>query len=306
MQIFYEGVDIFSETSLNMCIHDMYAEQMADTVLLRFNDTKHLWDSWAPAKEEHISVVLGHGKTGDMVIESIKPVNSLIEIRASSIPTNANDKSNKAWQNVKFSQLCAEIAAKKGLTLEMYGVADQTYAYVCQANKEDFVFLSERCVLEGCAFLVYDGKLVVYSEQYLEEQTPAETLIIDRNVKFDYKNNANEIYGSCILKNSQLSGRYAVLGTTGRALEKTFNGKITSQAEADRFAKNLLRHHNKKMRTGICYSSTYLPQYAAGSMVDLETAGVPSWNGPAFLHHVRHDYVKAETKLFFRKPLEGY
>lgn len=306
MQIFYEGVDIYPEISLNMCVHDMYAEQQADTVTLRFNDTMHLWDAWAPKKEEKIAVSLGNGKTGQMIIESIKPFNSLVEIRASSIPTNANDKSNKSWQQVTFLQLCSEIADRKGLTMESYGVTDQTYAYVCQSNKEDFVFLAERCILEGCAFLVYDGRLVIYSESYLESQNPKETLLIARNVKFDYKNNANQVYGTCILKNGQLNGSYNVSGATNRVLEKTIGMKITSQAEADRFAKNYLRAENKKMMTGVCYSSTFLPQYAAGSMVNLQTEGVSSWNGPAFLYHVRHDYVKAETKLFFRKPLEGY
>ena len=47
-------------------------------------------------------------------------------------------------------------------------------------------------------------------------------------------------------------------------------------------------------------------QYAAGSVVTLATEGVKSWDGTAFISRIRHDYVKTRSKLYLRKPLEGY
>ena len=46
--------------------------------------------------------------------------------------------------------------------------------------------------------------------------------------------------------------------------------------------------------------------YAAGSVVTLATEGVKSWDGTAFISRIRHDYVKTRSKLYLRKPLEGY
>lgn len=81
---------------------------------------------------------------------------------------------------------------------------------------------------------------------------------------------------------------------------------MSSQGEADRYAKNMLRYENKKMSSGVVDYDKFLGAYAAGSVVNLETEGVSSWNVPVFLTHVRHDMVRARTKLFFRKTLEGY
>ena len=108
-----------------------------------------------------------------------------------------------------------------------------------------------------------------------------------------------------MLNNGSVTGIYES-GQSSRVLNKVINVRISSQAEANRFAKNLLRFENKKMTTATCESDIFLPEYAAGSTITIETPGVKSWNGAVFCTHVRHDLMKARSKLFFRKPLEGY
>ena len=53
---------------------------------------------------------------------------------------------------VKFLQLAQEIAGRHGLTLETYGITDQTYDYVEQNNLADFAFFQNRCTLEARRF----------------------------------------------------------------------------------------------------------------------------------------------------------
>lgn len=303
MKIFYEGIDIYPSVSVHQCVYDSYGEQQGDSLRIVFNDTTDLWDTWKPAKGDKISASLGACDTGDMHIISVMPENGFMCLRASSIPGTHNNRSNKSWQHVHFKQLCREIGARHGLECDFYGVEDQTYEYVNQQNKEDFVFLEERCVMEGCAFLVYNGRLVIYSESHIETAGSNNVLRIGSDVKFDYRDNSNDVYGVCMIKNGALVGTYSS-GLTDRALEKVLSVKISSQAEANRFAKNLLRFANKKMTEGVCYSNVFLPGYAAGSLVNLETAGASSWNVPVVMTHVRHDFVKATTKLWFRKTLE--
>lgn len=306
MQLIYEGVDIYNDISVSQCIYDSYGEQHSDTLKILFNDTRDTWDSWQPQKGDMIRAILGACDTGQMYVVSVKPENGLMCLRANSIPEDYNDKKNKSWEFVTFKQICAEVAERHGLSCEFYGVEDQTYEYVNQQNHEDFVFLEERCVLEGCAFLVYDNRLVIYSEPFLESTESNDELIITNDVKFDYSDDSKRAYNTCIVKNGAITGMHSVTGAAEKVLEKVLSIKISSQAEANRFAKNLLRFENKKMTRGVCYSDKYLPGYAAGTMVNIATTGVASWNGPVIMTHVRHDMLKATTKLFFRKPLEGY
>lgn len=241
-----------------------------------------------------------------MHITSVRPENGKMCIRASSVPQNHNAKSSKSWQNICFKQLCEEIAGRHNISCKFYGVTDQVYEYVNQQNKEDFVFISERCILEGCAFLIYDKKMIVYDEHGIESAGADVTLKIRDNDQFEYRDVSQDIYSACVLKNGKLSGRYTVPGMPEKILTKVININMSGQAEADRYAKNILRYENKKMSSGVIDYDKFLGAYAAGSVVNLETAGVDSWNVPVFLTHVRHDMVRARTKLYFRKILEGY
>ena len=99
-----------------------------------------------------------------MFVESVVPESGIVTLRAYSMPQSVKDKRSKAWEKVKFLQLAQEIAGRHGLTLQTFGITDQTYDYVEQNNLPDFAFFQQRCTLEGAAFLVYDGKLVVYDE----------------------------------------------------------------------------------------------------------------------------------------------
>jgi len=305
MQLLYENVDIFDQVAISQCIYDSYAESQSDTLRVVFADGNDLWDAWKPEKNHKIRAVLGGCDTGDMYVMSVRPENGKMCLRASSVPPSHNDKSNKSWTAVRFKQLCQEIAGRHNLTCEFYGVTDYTYEYVNQQNKEDFIFLSERCVLEGCAFLVYKGKLVVYSESYIENQAAGNVLDIPQSVKFEYQDSSQDAYSSCAVKNGTFVGQYSA-GEGEKVITKVINTRMSSQAEANRYAMNILRFSNKGMTSGVVTSDYYLPGFAAGTLIQLNTAGTPSWNVPVFMTHVRHDMVKATTKLFFRKTLGGY
>lgn len=194
MKILYEGVDIYPDISVHRCYHDMYAEKQSDELLLKLNDTRELWDSWNPKKGDTIAIEDGAAKTGKMFVESVVPESGIITLRAYSVPQSAKDKRSKSWEKVKFLQLAQEIAGRHGLTLETYGITDQTYDYVEQNNLADFAFFQNRCTLEGAAFLVYDGKLVVYDEAYMESQQPVDTITITPANDFEYVDDVVDAY----------------------------------------------------------------------------------------------------------------
>lgn len=303
MQIIYEGKDIYPDISVKACEHEMFAESRADSLVIRFNDTSHQWDGWSVEQESTIEVIEGAARTGKMYIYDVTPQNGVYTLKAFSIPPTSKNRTSKSWEKVYFRQLCKEIAARHGLDYEEHGVKDYLYEYVVQNNLPDFVFLEQRCKLEGCSFLVFDGKLVVYGEAELEATSPQMSLTLNTDADFTYADNTAKSYKAAEVVNGSRVGNYTAGTQSGsRILHKNITIPMHSDAEANRFARNLLRLENKNQRTGVIVWDIQR-ELAPGSILQLKTHGVKSWDGNAFIYRLRHDYLAEKSKLFIRKPL---
>ena len=97
MNLYYNGTDIYESVSVNYCVHEMYAEKQADTLVIRFNDPKGVWSKWAPADGDVIRFKESASDTGKMFIHSMKPENGLFTIRAMSMPKSGATKRSKSW-----------------------------------------------------------------------------------------------------------------------------------------------------------------------------------------------------------------
>ena len=305
IQITYNGVDITESVSINRCYHDMYASGQSDTLHLRMNDTGNLWDAWGPANGDEVRIDYGTINTGTMFVSSIMPQNGVYDLVAQSAPRSGFEAQHKAWQQIRFLQLGEEIAQRNGLSFSSYGVTDRLYPYILQDGQGDFEFLHQRAKLEGCAFLVYDKRLVMYSEAYIESLPPSEMLEIPPQGQYRYIDRSAELYGSCVVEGGLYRGEYAVANGSSRVYRPKISGSIGGVEEAKRFAAGFLRAVNKDCYTGFVRADV-LTGYAAASVVQLSNPRAPSWDGTVFLHHIRNDYGKGTSKLFFRRLLEGY
>ena len=306
MKLYVNGSDIYSDVAVNYCVHEMYAEKQSDTLVVRFSDPKGIWSKWKPADGDTMRVKEGACDTGKMFIHSMKPENGLFTIRAMSIPKSGMTKKSKSWEGKRFLQLGKTIASNHGLTFENYGCTDQVYPYIKQNNETDFAFFFRLCELEGYQMLIYNGKLLAYSEQKLEGQSPAGTLTVEEKGVFDYKDNRAECFGSCEISSGKYSGKFkAPDAKNDTVLRPSTTINVTSNAEAARFAKGMLRNANKHAISGK-FSKELLPGYAAASIVTLKTTKASAWDGKAFLHRVIHDYVGNKSTVYFRGVLEGY
>lgn len=305
IRVTYKGVDITGSVSVNRCYHDMYAGGQSDTLHIRVNDIKGLWTSWAPTPGDEIRVDYGSISTGAMFVTDAKPQNGIFDIVAQSVPKSGFDIQHKAWQQVRLFQIGDEIANRNGLEFRSYGVDDKLYSYVMQNGVGDIRFLHSLALLEGCSVIVYDRKLIMYNEAYMEAQAPIEFLQLTNDGDFRYNDRSGDLFGSCVVDNGMYHGEFSVSNGSTRVYRPQQAGTIGSNEDAQRFARNLLRSVNKGCISGYVYASI-LPGYAPASTVKLMNDRAPAWNGTVFLDHVRNDYGKQRSKIFFRKPLEGY
>ncbi len=306
MKLYYNGTDIYSDVSVNYCVHEMFAEKQADTLVIRFNDVNGVWSKWNPADGDTLRFVEGASNTGKMFIRSMKSENGLYTIRAMSMPKSGTTRRSRRWEGVRFLQLGNEIAKSHGLTFHNYGCADYVYPFLRQDNETDFALFSRLCALEGCQMLIYDGKLLAYNERYIEGQTPAGSLEVDKNGHFAYWDNRTACYGSCEVSSGSYSGKFKAPGTKSTTVLRPAQPvPVSSNAEAARFAKGLLRNANKYGHMGQ-FSRSLLTGYAAASLLRLKTAKASAWDGTVFIYKVRHDFVGNKSTLYFRGLLEGY
>lgn len=305
MNLYYNGVDIYGDVSVNYCVHEMFAEKQADTLVIRFNDAKGTWSKWQPAEGDTVQFKEGASDTGKMFVHSMKPENGLFTIRAMSMPKSGKTKKSKSWEGVRFLQLANEFAGNHGLTFQNYGCTDQVYPYIKQDNETDFALFHRLCTLEGCQMLIFDGKLLAYNERYIEGQTPAGSLSVDENGVFSYEDNRGGMYGSCEIASGSYSGKFIADSSNGSVLRPAVPVQVTSNAEAARFAKGLLRNANKFARSGY-FSKSLMTGYAAASILTLSTPRATMWDGTVFVYKVRHDFVGNKSTIYFRHILEGY
>ena len=306
MKLTINGVDIFSQVSIRYCVHEMYAEKRADMLTVRLNDPKGMWSKWNPVPGSVISFENDAAKTGKMFIHSLKPENGCYTVRAMSMPLSGNTRRSKSWNGVHFLQLANEIASRHSLTYENYGCKDQLYSYIAQKNETDFAFFYRLCMLEGCQMLIFDGKLITHNEAYIEGQAPAATLEIGEDGVFAYEDRTEYAYGSATVSSGVFSGTFKAVGSKSEKILKPETPiEVTSNAEAARFARGLLRNANKSLACG-SFCKGLMPGYAAASLIQLKTTKASGWDGKIFVTGVRHDHVANKSTIFFRKPLEGY
>ena len=303
LKIYYNGTDITSDITVVTCEHEMNAEDYPDTVEIKFADDNHLWDKWEPANSgDYVKVVNGIATTGKMYIQSVIPESGYMTLTACSVPNKMRTvlkDNNKSWQDVMLLQVITEIAGRNGLTLETHDVENRSISFLELENVSDLEFLRERCELEGYSFVIYDDKLIVYSPEAIEAETPSKTINMSEDSNFTYEDNSAKAYGSCELDNGSISGSASADNGIDNSLRKILKGYIASQAEANTYASNVLKKANRGLKTGT-FQGAIMRDLSAASIATLKTSIAATNDGVIFYTKVRHDYVNQKTTHFFR------
>lgn len=302
LKVLYNDVDITKDITIVECEHEMNAEDEPDEIKIKFADNNHLWDKWEPNNNDSIKVIDGIATTGKMFIQSVLPENGYMNLTGSSVPDKMRKKAkenNKSWSNVKLLQIITEIAGRNNLTVDSYDIENRNIPFVEQENKSDLEFISERCELEGLSFVIYDGKIVLYSPEKIEKTTPVKTIAVKDDANYQYDDNSMNAYGACEVDNGKISGYAAAQNKIENTFRKILKGYIDNVAEGNMYAKNILNKQNRGLKKG-SFQTDIMRDLSAASVVTLNTPKASSNNGNVFYTKIRHDYVNKKTSHFFR------
>lgn len=302
LKILYNGIDITKDITITACEHEMHAEDKPDEINIKFSDNNYRWDGWNPNRNDTIQVIEGIAKTGKMFIQAVVPENGYMNLTGSSVPEKMRKiikENNKSWTNVKFLQVVTEIAGRNNLSVESHDIENRTIPFIEQENISDLKFLSERCELEGCSFVIYDGKIVIYSPEAIEKAVPVKTITVKDDTGYHYDDNSINAYGACEVDNGSISGAASAEIKNENVLRRILECYIDSSAEANLYAKNILTKANRGLKTGY-FQTNIMKDLSAASIVFLKTPAASSNNGKIFYTKIRHDYVKKKTSHYFR------
>lgn len=302
-KVLYNGKDISADVEIGVLdVSDSCGDQI-DAIDAVFADSRGQWSGWKPQKGETLDVEQDGYRAGQMWIDRIRQQDGKLALGAISLPPAGRTPRTKVWENVTLLTLAAEKAALYGLTPEFYGVPSYPYARVDQISRKDFGFLQERARLEGCTMKLSDGKLVIYSDAYMESLPAARR--IDASEFYgppNFDDSAGQTYSSCTVSWGDFSATHTDPGCLGPE-RIVSNIPVSSIGEAQRFARYLLRDANKRETRGEI--SVLLDTTIAGGSV-VEVTGMGLSDGRYFVELARHSFAEQVTTLQIRRCFERY
>lgn len=302
MQLYYKGVDIYSDIQIVEGVYEGYCSNHFNYLRVLFEDENHKMDSYGMCIDDEICAVNGSMNTGIMYVNSIVPKSTGYEIIARSVKAEEwKVASQLSWNHVTFKQIMQDVAAQYNMPVEFHGVKDYVYNKKSQGTSSDFSFIASVASLEGCVIVVHNKKIIVASERYLEEQTANSTLNVDNCNPQIHK---SVQYDGCMVYGNTIKGSFKV-NTSGRYINMKIED-VDSKGQAERLAMNILRHKNKMAYYGTFVEDSILDQYAAGSVLNIDSVDYKTVCGKAIVYRIRFDFAKNKSKVWFRKCLTGY
>lgn len=303
-KLIYEGKDITEDIHIIKAVHEMYAGgRQADTLELVLDDAEKTWNKWNPQAGDELEYINEDGKTGTMYVVFPEVSNGICTITATTLPKKAKEPHTKAWEYTTLSKIGEEVAGRFGHTFKLEKMEDVPYNYLCQRKESDISFLHRIAELEGCGIVIYNGAVTMFSEEKMENQEPSLNVETETST-FRACDSTGRMYGSCEVTAGAYKGIFIVDSSKPKFIPQE-NIEASSDAEAARFAKGILRKENKGLATATL-ETALASEITPGIVINVSNEVEAEWSGNLYVYRARHDYHSDTTKIFLRRPLEGY
>lgn len=242
--------------------------------------------------------------TGTLYVDGLSSEGSVFGISALSMPQSARAAASRVWEDIRLLAIAADMAGRHGLKLEVYEAPNPTYRRVEQLNQPDMAWLNSLCLRESCCMKLAGDRLIIYSEPAFERKAPAASFHKSQLMGSPrFVDEGAGLMQACVVtwqdgKGGQIMGK-ATAPVSGGTL--TIQERVTSPAEAARFAAGYLRQANKRDSGEVAMPLS--AGLTGGNTVAISGTGLG--DGRHFVTRAAHDFIRKETRLYLRRPMEG-
>lgn len=309
MQLFYNNIDITKDVKIIKASISDNCGGIADSISLLLSDTDKLWRQWGPQKNDRLVLNSDRFTSGLMYIDEMFLLRGKFSIKAISTPLEAKTRRTRAWENISFKKLAADLAEEIGLSVEFYSITDWIYDRLEQLEKTNLEFLNERCILEGYNIKATNGKIIIYEESQLESANSVYSFDESSFIgEYSFECISSGLYSASEIKyfaasNEILTYKYTNNNVPVGPVLRLKNLRVSSIGEAERYARNLLKYHNKN-EVQASFTTVLNNSIAASNTIQIN--GIGSFSGKYFVEAIRQDIAGNKSHIKARKSLEGY
>ena len=247
MKLIWNGTDITEYCNITGSIHREVAGGKSDSLELTL-DCASVWYQWGPEEGDEIEVTDYGYMTGKMYLTAVIPQRDQYRILASSMNPKANRKAWIGFRNIYFKALVERCAAECGMNGKIFGNDENLLiAYALRKNEGCAAFLDRIGKPEGFKVKAYDGALRAIYLPYAEEREPEVRMTLTAKQEgITYRRRRNLKYSSLTVMSPWAKATAKDTGTEGDNPCTITTLPAMDSATAGRWARNLLREHNRQ------------------------------------------------------------
>lgn len=286
MEIYWQGKEITGLVQVRKCISRDACGGRCDSLEMEFDNAAG-WMRWGPEEDDQIVVIEGQYTTGIQYLNTILPEDGNYRVMATSLPCAARNKECRSYTNKTIGEILQTCGVTTDMGYDAYGLDEgQVIPYIQQENESAAAFLARFLKWESASLKVINGKYAAISLLYAQARTPCQTIRITADQRGAEYRRGGAKWRSVTVKTPFAAATAEDKAAPENHAQMTLNLPARSPAQAGRWARGVLLHHNRQDET-LTLSTDFNPGFSALARMNI-TGGTDA-DGAWIVEEAEHD-----------------
>lgn len=295
MRIIWNGTDITAYCNVTGCVHRDAAGGRNDSLEMEM-DRADVWYRWAPDEGDEIEVTQDGYTTGIMYLTAVIPCGDKYRILAGSVKPAGDRKTWAGYENNSFRALAERCAAECGMKAKIFGMDEDLLIPYCMRRGEGCAaFLTRIGRAEGFKIKAFSGVFRAIYLPWAEGLAPVSRITITADQKgVNYRRRGSAKYTALTVQTPWTRATARDIAAAGNRPAVVTDLPAADAATAGRWARNLLRDHNRQAEE-LTVDQRLDTRLAALSRVSVD--GGTDMDGEWIIEEAEHDLHNRNTSV---------